>query len=284
MVSPAAKRTAATWLMETFSASQRRVCRVLELCLATFRYVARKVDGGVVRERLRALAEERPRFGYRRLLVMLQREGIEVNHKRVYRLYQLEGLKLRRRKRKRVSRTRLPPHVPSAPNERWSLDFTSDQLADGRRFRTLNIVDDFTRECLAIEAATSLPGFAVARALEAVAAERGYPRSIVTDNGPEFIGRALDAWSYEHKVRIDFIQPGKPTQNAFIESFNGKFRDECLNQHWFVSLRHARAEIAIWRDDYNNIRPHSALANLAPAQYAQTLTTNRLSTVQKASS
>lgn len=282
MVSPAVKRTAARWLVEEFSVSQRRACRVLQLCLATCRYHAHRTDGGAMRERLRGLAEERPRFGYRRLLVMLKREGFDVNHKRVFRLYQLEGLKLRRKKRKRVSRTRLPPHTPSRPNERWSLDFTSDQLCDGRRFRTLNIVDDFTRECLAIEVATSLPGLAVVRALEGVAAERGYPQSIVTDNGPEFVGRALDAWSYEHKVRLDFIQPGKPTQNAFVESFNGKFRDECLNQHWFVSLRHARAEISIWRDDYNNIRPHSSLANLAPAQYAQTLTNQGSGTVQKA--
>lgn len=281
MVSLAAKRTAAQWLTEQFMVSQRRACRVLQLCLGTCRYVARKGNGGAVRERLRALAEERPRFGYRRLLVMLRREGFEVNHKRVYRLYQLEGLKLRGKKRKRVARKRLPPMTPSAPNERWSLDFTSDQLADGRRFRTLNIVDEFTREALAIEAATSIPGSVVVRVLEEVAKTRGYPKSLVTDNGPEFIGRALDAWAYEHKVRLDFIQPGKPTQNAFVESFNGKFRDECLNQHWFVSLRHARAEIAIWRDDYNNIRPHSALANLAPAQYAQNLSTKGYEAVQK---
>ena len=279
MVSPAAKRTAASWLTANFSVSQRRACRVLQLCLATCRYSSRKRDGGMLRERLRAIAEERPRFGYRRLMVMLRREGFEVNHKRVFRLYQLEGLKLRRKKRKRVSRTRLPLMTPSAPNERWSLDFTSDQLADGRRFRTLNVVDEHTRECLAIEAGTSMPGSAVARVLEQVAKERGYPKSLVSDNGPEFIGRALDAWAYRNGVRQDFIQPGKPTQNAFVESFNGKFRDECLNQHWFVSMRHARAEIAIWRNDYNNIRPHSALANLAPAEYAQTLTTRGCGTV-----
>lgn len=210
--------------MEGFSVSQRRACRVMQLCLATCRYESRKGDGGAVRERLRALAEERPRFGYRRLLVMLRREGFEVNHKRVFRLYRLEELKIRRKKRKRVSRKRLPPVTPTAPNERWSLDFTSDQLADGRCFRTLNIVDTFTREALAIEAATSIPGATVVRVLEQVAQVRGYPRSLVTDNGPEFVGRALDAWAYENKVRLDFIQPGKPTQNAFVESFNGKFR------------------------------------------------------------
>jgi len=269
------------WLTGEFSVSQRRACRVLQLCLATCRYRSRRGDGGVLRGRLKALAEERPRFGYRRLLVMLRREGFDVNHKKIFRLYQLEGLKLRRKKRKRVSRKRLPPTTPSAPNERWSLDFTSDQLADGRRFRTLNIVDEFTREALAIEAATSIPGSAVVRVLNAVAERRGYPTSLVTDNGPEFIGRALDAWAYEHKVRLDFIQPGKPTQNAFVESFNGKFRDECLDQHWFVSLRHARTEIESWRDDYNNIRPHSSLADLPPAEYAQNLSTKGYDAVQK---
>ena len=274
MVTPATRRTAATWLREEFAVSQRRACRVLELCLATCRYVSRRGDGGALRVRLRALAEERPRFGYRRLLVMLRREGFGVNHKRVFRLYSLEGLKLRRKKRKRVSRARLVPQVPAVPNHRWSLDFTSDQLADGRRFRTLNVVDDCTREALAIEPGTSLPGSFVVRVLEQIAEGRGYPKSLVTDNGPEFIGRALDSWAYQHGVRLDFIQPGKPTQNAFVESFNGKFRDECLDQHWFVSLRHARAEIALWRQDYNQVRAHSALANLAPARYAETLTNN----------
>jgi putative transposase len=272
MVTPAAKREAADWLRSEFSVSQRRACRVLGLCLATCRYVAQQGDGGVLRARMRAIAEERPRFGYRRLHVMLRREGFGINHKRVYRLYRLEGLKLRLKRRKRLIRARVPPRAPTAANERWSLDFTSDQLADGRRFRTLNVVDDCTREALAIEAATSLPGSSVVRVLDAIAAKRGYPKSLVTDNGPEFVGRAVDSWAYRNGVRLDFIQPGKPTQNAFIESFNGRFRDECLNQHWFVSLRHARAEIAIWLNDYNQVRPHSALANLAPAQYAQTLT------------
>jgi len=219
MVTPAVKREAAQWLVEAFSVSQRRACRVLGLCLASCRYVARRGDGGIIRARLRAIAEERPRFGYRRLHVMLCREGLGINHKRVYRLYRLEGLKLRRRQRKRITRSRVPPRTPVAANERWSLDFTSDQLADGRRFRTLNVVDDCTREALAIEAATSLPGFTVVRVLEAIAAERGYPKSLVTDNGPEFVGRALDAWAYRNHVRLDFIQPGKPTQNAFVESF-----------------------------------------------------------------
>jgi putative transposase len=164
---------------------------------------------------------------------------------------------------------------PSRPNERWSMDFMSDQLADGRRFRTLNIGDDFTRESLAIEVGTSLPGSVVVRTLERIAQVRGRPATIVIDNGPEFTGRALDAWAYEHRIRLNSIQPGKPTQNAFIESFNGKFRDECLDQHWFLNLREARREIETWRHDYNWVRPHSAVGNLAPAAYAITITEKR---------
>lgn len=189
MVSPAAKRDAARWLQMEFGVSQRRACRALSLCLATCRYAARRGDGGVIRDRLRSLAQERPRFGYRRLHVMLRREGFAINHKRVYRLYRLDGLKVRRKRRKRVAhhpRVRLPS--PSRPNERWSMDFVCDQLADGRRFRTLNVVDDFTRESLAIEVGTSLPGSCVVRAVERVALQRGYPVAITIDNGPEFTG------------------------------------------------------------------------------------------------
>jgi putative transposase len=271
MVTPAAKREAASWLMDEFSVSQRRSCRVLSLCLATCRYRARSGDGGVILERLRAIAEERPRFGYRRLHVMLRREGFNINPKRIYRLYRLEGLKLRQKRRKRVARPRKPLVTPTHINQCWSMDFVSDQFADGRRFRTLNIVDDFTREALAIEAATSLTGHCVVRVLQSLAEQRGYPESLRSDNGPEFIGRALDAWAYLHNVRLDFIQPGKPTQNAYAESFNGRFRDECLNQHWFLNLPDARREIKAWVDDYNNVRPHSSLAHMAPTQYAQSL-------------
>ena len=267
MVSPAARREGADFLIEEFGVSQRRACRVLDLCLATFRYRSRKGDGGVIRRRMRELAEERPRFGYRRLHVMLRREGFRVNHKRVYRLYRLDGLMLRRKKRKRVSRNRVPMPLSTRPNEQWSMDFLSDQLADGRRLRVFAVIDQYSRESLAIEAGTSFPGSAVVLVLERIAQERGYPKSIVSDNGPEFVGRALDAWAYEHKVSLDFIQPGKPSQNAFAESFNGKFRDECLNQHWFLSMKEARGIFEDWRLDYNDVRPHSSLGDLTPTEY-----------------
>ncbi len=270
MVSPASKRESACWLKKEFSVSERRACRVLSLSLATYRYQPKRRDGCLVRQRLVSLAAQRPRFGYRRLHVMLIREGFKVNHKRIYRLYQLEGLKIRRKRRKRVAyQCRKPMVVPTGCNERWSMDFVSDQLSDGRRFRTLNIIDDFSRECLDIRVGASLPGSAVVEALELIASRRGYPKRIVNDNGPEFTSRALDSWASSHGVTLDFIEPGKPTQNAFAESFNGKFRDECLNQHWFVNLQQARRDIENWRNDYNHVRPHSSLGNKAPVEFAR---------------
>lgn len=237
---------------------------------STLRYRKRRGDGGVIRERLCALAEERPRFGYRRLHVLLRREGLTVNHKRVYRLYRREELSLRRkRRRKLVQLIRCPLEVPRVLNEQWSMDFVSDQLADGRRFRTLNIVDDFSREALAVEPGTSLPGSVVVRVLDEISRTRGYPKRIVIDNGPEFVGRALDTWAYTHNVKLSFIQPGKPMQNGFIESFNGKFRDECLNMHWFLRMSDARQRIAAWKWDYNHQRPHSSLANQTPMEFVQ---------------
>jgi putative transposase len=223
-----------------------------------------------VRARLQAHAAARSRFGYRRLHVLLEREGIRVNHKRVHRLYRAAGLQVRRRRRKRLTRgDRVPLPLPSSRGERWSMDFTADTLADGRNFRTLNIVDDFTRECLAIEVDRSLPGLRVARVLERLAVTVGLPRAIVVDNGPEFAGRTLDAWAYAHDVTLRFIRPGKPVENAYVESFNGKFRDECLNEHWFVSLADAQLAIEAWRVDYNTVRPHSSLNGATPDQFAR---------------
>lgn len=265
------RREVAGWLVQEFETSQRRACRAMTLGLSTFRYVSRRGDGGVILERMKAVAYERPRFGYRRLHVMLRREGLMVNHKRVYRLYRLEGLAVRRKKRKRIALlSRKPLPVGYGPNERWSMDFMWDQLADGRSFRTLNIVDDFTRESLAIEVDVSLPGLRVTRVLDQLAEMRGLPKSIVMDNGPEFTGRELDAWAYRHGVALAFIAPGKPSQNGYAESFNGKFRDECLNQHWFISLNDARRKIEDWRQDYNHIRPHSSLGNNPPVEFART--------------
>lgn len=223
-----------------------------------------------MRERLLELAAERPRFGYRRLHILLVREGWGINHKRIQRMYREERLAVRRKRRKRVAQTaRQPKVLPDGPNERWSMDFMADSLATGRGFRVLNVVDDYTRECVAIEVDTSLSGERVARVLDRVIERRGKPDSVVMDNGPEFTSRALDAWAYERDIQLDFIRPGRPIENCFVESFNGKFRDECLNQHWFTSLIDARREIETWRRDYNRVRPHSSLGQLPTAVFAQ---------------
>ena len=272
MVTPAARREVVAHLQEGHGFSQRRACRVAGAARATVRYRHRRATQEPLRARLRELAAERPRFGYRRLTVLVRRERGAVNHKRVYRLYRLEGLAVRRRGRKRVARTvRVAPVVALEPGQRWAMDFMQDSLASGRPFRTLNIVDLASRECLAIEVDTSLPGARVVRVLERLCAAHGRPAAITMDNGPEFAGLALDAWAYREGVQLDFIEPGRPMQNGHLESFNGKFRDECLNQHWFTDLDDARATIAAWREDYNSVRPHSALDNLTPLDFAQRL-------------
>jgi putative transposase len=243
---------------------------VIGLSTATWRYQRRtSATNTTVLARLQAHAAVRARFGYRRLHILLAREGLVVNHKRVHRLYRDAGLQVRRRRRKRLTRgERVPLPTPSRRLERWSMDFTVDTLADGRGFRTLNIVDDFTRECVAIEVDRSLPGLRVARVLDRLHAAHGLPQTIVVDNGPEFAGRTLAAWAYARGVTLRFIRPGKPIENAYVESFNGKFRDECLNEHWFVSLTDAQATIEAWRVDYNTVRPHSSLDGATPEQFA----------------
>jgi len=253
--------------------SQRRACRLLGAHRRTIRYERRLAsDERKVRERLRSLAAERPRWGYRRLHVLLKREVGTINHKRVQRLYRLEGLGIRRRPRKRVAREgRGTPTQMWRPGETWAMDFMQDMLSDGRRFRTLNVLDTVTRECLAIEVDTSLPGRRVVQLLDQLVAWHGTPKRITLDNGPEFTGQQLDAWAYGHGVTLDFIDPGpstKPMQNGYLESFNGKFRDECLNLHWFRSLADAREIIEEWRESYNKERPHSALEGKTPAQCA----------------
>ena len=269
MVSPIARREAVGWL-QTRGTSLRRACRVIGLSTATWRYQRRPSATNVaVLARLHAHAAVRARFGYRRLHILLAREGLVVNHKRVHRLYRAAGLQVRRRCRKRLTRgDRIPLPAPRRRLERWSMDFTVDSLGDGRGFRTLNIVDDYTRECVAIEVDRSLPGRRVARVLDRLHAAVGLPQTIVVDNGPEFAGRTLDAWAYARGVTLRFIRPGKPIENAYVESFNGKFRDECLNEHWFVSVADAQAVIEAWRVDYNTVRPHSSLNQVTPAQFA----------------
>lgn len=226
--------------------------------------------------RLRDLAQARPRFGYRRLHVLLRREGWRVNKKRVHRLYREEGLTVRTlRRRKRASHLRVIAPPPQGANEQWSMDFVADMFLDGRRFRALTVVDHFTRECPIIEADATLTGTKVVAALDRVAKRSGYPKRIRVDNGSEFASKALDAWAYEHDVKLDFIRPGKPVENAVIESFNGRFRDECLNAHVFLSLHDARRKIEAWRVDYNEQRPHGSLGQLTPAEFAQRQLDNR---------
>lgn len=263
------------YLHATYPLSERRACQLVGAQRRTMRYRPRvRPDEPALRERLRTLANERPRFGYRRLHVLLKREAGPINHKRVYRLYRAEGLTVRRRKRKRVTAMpRVRPERAWRRGEAWAMDFMQDVLADGRRFRTLNILDTVSRECLAIEVDTSLPGARVVRVLEQLVAWYGVPKQITIDNGPEFVGQALDVWAYTHHVSLDFIEPGKPSQNGHLESFNGKFRDECLNVHWFATLAHARAVIQAWKEDYNRERPHSALHGQTPHEFVRTLAT-----------
>jgi len=243
----------------------------------TLRYRLTRDRQDALRRRLRELAAVRVRFGYRRLTVLLRREGWRVNAKRIYRLYLDEGLTVRTKpRRKLASRIRVPLAAPTQPNERWSMDFVSARLADGRWFRTLTVMDIYTRESLALVADRSLTGVKVAVALNAVIAHRPAPAAITVDNGSEFVSRAMDAWAYAHDVRLEFIRPGKPVENAFIESFNGRLRDECLNVHVFASTAEAQVVLDAWRDDYNHLRPHSRLQDRTPVQWAQCVADSRV--------
>jgi putative transposase len=269
VVTPSKRRIAVTEAREAAQLSERRACRFTGFSLSTQRYHARRPYEHELRQRLRELAEKRPRWGYRRLYVLLKREGCRRNRKLVQRLYREEGLSVRRRKRRRMAAVaRSPMPSPLRENERWSIDFVRDTLADGRVFRGFTVVDDFTRECPVIEVDHSLPGERVARTLDRLSRERGLPKAIVCDNGPEFQGQVLDFWAHRHGVALSFIQPGKPVQNAFIESFNGKLRDECLNENYFTTLTDAKATIEAWRRDYNDTRPHSSLGDLTPTEFA----------------
>ena len=256
--------------------SERRACKAIGCCRMTVRYQSTRPDDRDIRERMIVLARERRRFGYRRLHALLRREGYEVNHKKLFRLYREEKLTVRRRGgRKRAIGTRAPMLLPLLPNERWSLDFVSDQFTDGRRFRILTIVDDCTRECLALLADTSLSGVRVVRELDRLIAERGKPKMIVSDNGTEFTSNAILTWVEGAGVQWHYIAPGKPMQNGFIESFNGRLRDELLNETLFSSLVQAKAALAHWRTDYNTSRPHSQIGWRTPAEFAATFPPRR---------
>jgi putative transposase len=270
MVSPQAKREAVSMLMTERDYGVTRACGLVQISRSLYRYRSRRPVCAQLCERIREIAEQKRRYGYRRIYVRLRREGWAVNRKRVYRLYREAGLLVRRRKRKRIGLVeRKPLPKPMAANISWSMDFVSDGLADGRRLRCLNIVDDCTRECVAIEVDTSITGSRVKAVLERLADIRGLPKSITVDHGPEFEGQVLDAWAYEHAVQLSFIRPGKPNENAYIESFNGKFRDECLNEHWFVTMAQARRIIEAWRFEYNTERTHSSLGDLTPQEFAE---------------
>lgn len=262
--------------MDRHGLSERRACRLADLDRSTFQY--RKQDQGdeALRIRLRELANERRRFGYRRLGILLAREGFEVNHKKLFRVYREEGLAVRRRRsRKRALGTRRPILVPDRANRRWSLDFVSDALSDGQRFRVLCVVDDCTREALGTIVDRSLSGVRMTRELDIVIRQRGKPEMIVSDNGTEMTSHAVLAWCQDTGIEWHYIAPGKPMQNAFVESFNGRLRDECLNETLFSNLAEARTIIENWRKDYNTTRPHTSLGGIAPADYARQLITSR---------
>ncbi|WP_363346330.1 IS3 family transposase [Methylocystis echinoides] len=279
MVGPAAKREGVAHLRAAMGLSERRACGLVGADRTMIRYRSRRSPDIELREQIRDLANARKRFGYRRLFILLRQAGEPSGVNRIYRLYREEGLSVRkRRSRKRAVGTRGPIPIEAKANARWSLDFVHDQFASGRRFRVLNIVDDATRECLAAIPDTSISGRRVARELTALIGRRGKPGTIVSDNGTEFTSNAMLSWSEEHRIAWHFIAPGKPMQNGFCESFNGRMRDELLNETLFLGLDHAREKIAAWVDDYNHRRPHSALAYLTPAAYAASLpaTCNRL--------
>jgi len=269
MVTPGARRAAARYLQDKYGISERRACTTTGFHRSVVRYQATRPDDWGLRQHLRELAAIYPRYGYLRLGDRLRRKGEHHNHKKIYRVYCEEGLQVRKRKKKRArSQPRRPLQTPTMLNERWSMDFVSDYLQDGRRFRILNVLDDFSSESVGIEVGISIPGERVARFLDYIALERGYPKSIVVDNGPEFTSKALDVWAYERGVELHFIEPGKPNQNAFIESFNGRLRDECLNENWFVDLTDAEERIATWRHDYNHNRGRQVAGWKTPAEVA----------------
>ena len=256
------------YLRATFGPSQRRACELMEIAVSSYRYRSRRQGDGALREKLVALAGEKPRFGYRRLQVLLRQGGERVNHKRVWRVYREAGLCVKRKKRKRWVRAGRPAMVLSGANQEWALDFVHDVLGTGQRVRVLSVLDAYTRECLALEVDTSFASRRVTRVLERLIAERGRPHSLRCDNGPELTSRHFLAWWVERKIQLVHIEPGRPMQNGRVESFQGKFRDECLNVSWFRNLWEAREKVATWRREYNQARPHSSLGYQTPEAFA----------------
>jgi len=256
-------------MIEAYQLSQRAACRLVGISRTAYRYCAKPRCDEDLRQRMKALAAERSSYGYLFLHALLKQEGLVINKKRAYRVYCEEKLQVRSKPRKKLQRPRQPLGVPERVNERWSMDFVSDQLHNGRRFRVLNVVDDFSREMVGQLVSVSISGRQVARFLDELIEQRQPPKKVVCDNGTEFTSKAMFFWSKETGITLGFIQPGKPTQNAFVESLNGKFRKECLSANWFRSLDEARVEINQWREHYNHVRPHSSLNYLPPVVFAQ---------------
>lgn len=271
MARPALKKEVVNYIVSHYGLHLRRACRLMKQSRATQYYMSVKDPQHALRGRMREIAHTRVRYGYRRIHVLLKREGWQLGKNQAYRLYSEEQLQLRSKlpKRRKMVVSRQIKIKPTRPNEAWSMDFVADQLANGTKFRTLTIVDVFSKEALAIEVGQRLRGEHVVEALNRLVAQRQAPKYLFVDNGSEFSGRLLDLWAYHHQARIDFSRPGKPTDNCHIETFNGSFRDECLNLHWFESLAEAKAIIEAWRQDYNESRPHSTLNDLPPAEFAR---------------
>ena len=270
MARPALKRPVVEYIRDHYGLPRRRACRLVGLHRSVFYYRSVKNPQLELRGRMRELARTRVRYGYRRLHVLLKREGWSLGRNQAYRLYCEEGLQLRSKlpRRRKTVVTRRERYVPRRVNQAWSMDFVSDQLVDGRRIRALTIVDVFSREALAIEVGQRMRAENVVEVCNRLVARRGKPKRVFVDNGSEFSGRMFDLWAYHHGVRIDFSRPGKPTDNCFIETFNGSLRDECLNVHWFETLEEAKARIEAWRRDYNESRPHQALQEQTPNEFA----------------
>lgn len=261
------------WLRGQYQASERRVCGLMSIAVNSFRYRSKRSDKSLG-EQLVRLAREKPRYGYRRLQVLMAREGERVNHKRLYRVYRAEGLSLKRKKRKHCVRSGWPSRQATAPNQEWALDFAHDVIATGRAIRVLSVVEVYTRECLALEVDTGFASRRVTRVLDQVIAQRGKPAAIRCDNGPELTSRHFLAWAVEQQIELRHIQPGKPTQNAHVESFHGRLREECLRVNWFTNLLDARRKIAAWKNEYNEQRPHSSLDYRTPNEFAEICRTN----------
>lgn len=271
MVSASQRRVAVRHLQSRFNVSQRRVCLLLRLSRTACRYTPKRDEQLALRKRIVELARSRVRYGYKRIHVLLKREGIDVNKKRVHRLYCLEGLQIgKKRKRRHVSSSARAVHErlsATKPNESWAMDFVSEQLQCGHRIRILAIIDTYSRECLCLHVGNSLGAVEVVECLNRIAYKKGFPKRVYCDNGSEFAGRLVDLWAYQNNVKLVFSRPGKPTDNAFVESFNGSLRDECLNCHWFSSLNDAKLKLQAWAKDYNESRPHKALNYQSPMEY-----------------